>query len=239
MHRGDEPLGRRGGGGGWGGRGRRETKARPIVRPSKVRRWIFAAAAAILPAGLLHAALPPTSEVAGPVTLAGQLLVAAPEFRQSAFYHAVILIARHNADGALGIVINRPVRQHAVAELLKGFGVDAGGVTGSVRVLSGGPVDPTAGFVVHSAEYRREDTLDIDGRVALSTGPDVLRDIGSGRGPKKSLVAFGYAGWGPAQLEGELAHGTWVTVPEDPALVFDDDRAKIWAEAMARPKTVR
>jgi putative transcriptional regulator len=197
------------------------------------------AAATILPASLLYAALPPSPDVAEPVTLAGQLLVAAPDLRQAAFYHAVVLVARHNSEGALGVVINRPIKQHAIAELLKGFGVDARGVGGSVRVLSGGPVDPTAGFVVHSADYKRDDTLDIDGRVALSTGPDVLRDIGNGKGPKKSLVVFGYAGWGPAQLEGELAHGIWVAVPEDPALVFDDDRTKVWAEAMARPKTVR
>jgi putative transcriptional regulator len=75
--------------------------------------------------------------------------------------------------------------------------------------------------------------------VALSTGPDVLRDIGSGKGPNKSLVAFGYAGWGPSQLEDELAHGVWVTVPEDLSLVFDDDRAKVWTEAMARHKPAR
>ena len=96
-----------------------------------------------------------------------------------------------------------------------------------------------SGFVLHSAEYRRADTLDIDGRVALSAAPDVLRDIGLGKGPSKSLVAFGYAGWAPSQLEDEMAHGVWVTVPEDPALVFDDDRAKVWADAMARHKTVR
>jgi putative transcriptional regulator len=200
---------------------------------------VLPAAATILPASMLHAALPPAPDMSEPVTLAGQLLVAAPELRQAAFYHAVVLVARHSSEGALGVVINRPVKQHAIAELLKEFGVDARGANGSVRVLSGGPVDPTAGFVVHSADYKRDDTLDIDGRVALSTGPDVLRDIGSGKGPQKSLVVFGYAGWGPAQLEGELARGIWVAVSEDPALVFDDDRAKVWAEAMARPKTVR
>ena len=71
-------------------------------------------------------------------------------------------------------------------------------------------------FVLHSAEYRRPDTLDIDGRVALTIGPDVLRDIGLGKGPDKSLVAFGYAGWAPSQLDDELAHGVWMTMPEDP-----------------------
>ena len=72
----------------------------------------------------------------------------------------------------------------------------------------------------------------------MSVAPGVLRDIGLGKGPKKSLVAFGYAGWAPSQLENELAHGVWVTVPEDPGLVFDDDRANLWTDAMARHKTI-
>lgn len=210
-----------------------------MVLRADVRRWILAAAAMVLPATVLHAALPPRSDISGPATLAGQLLVASPALRQAAFDHAVILLARHTSEGALGIVINRPIKQSAIADLLKGFGADAKGVSGSVRVMSGGPVDPSAGMVVHSAEYSRDETLEIDGRVALSTGPDVLRDIGSGKGPNKSLVAFGYAGWGPSQLEDELAHGVWVTVPEDLSLVFDDDRAKVWTEAMARHKPAR
>ena len=99
-------------------------------------------------------------------------------------------------------------------------------MTGSVRVFLGGPVDPQIGFVLHSADYRRAETIDIDGRVALSRRPQMLRDIGLGKGPRKSLVAFGYAGWAPSQLDDEIAQGVWDTVPEDPALVFDDDRPK-------------
>jgi putative transcriptional regulator len=112
-------------------------------------------------------------------------------------------------------------------------------VTESVRVFIGGPVSPDAGFVLHSAEYHLADTLDIDGRVALTAAVDILRDIGLGKGPSKSLLAFGYAGWAPAQLESEMAHGVWMTVPEDPALVFDDDRANVWADALARYKPRR
>jgi putative transcriptional regulator len=93
--------------------------------------------------------------------------------------------------------------------------------------------------VVHSAEYQTPDTLDIDGRVALTIAPDVLRDIGLDKGPRKSLAALGYAGWAPSQLDNELAHGVWITIPEDPALVFDDDRAKLWDDARARQKTGR
>ncbi len=150
------------------------------------------------------------------------------------FAHTVILMAQHNRDGALGIVINRPLDMRPIASLLQAFGADPSGIADSVRVFLGGPVSPEVGFVIHTADYQRPDTMDIDGRVALTAAPDVLRDIGLGRGPRKSLVAFGYAGWGPSQLEDEIAQGAWYSVPEDPALVFDDDRSKVWDEAMAR-----
>jgi putative transcriptional regulator len=202
-------------------------------------RWLLAAAAIFLPATLLHAALPSETNIPDRVFLTGQLLIASPQLRQPAFDHAVILLAQHNRDGAFGIVINRPADKRPIAGLLTAIGADASGVTDSVRVFLGGPVDPAVGLVIHSADYRRADTLDIDGRVALSAAIDVLRDIGLGKGPSKSLIAFGYAGWAPSQLEDELKQGVWVTVPEDPALVFDDDRTKVWTDALARHKTVR
>jgi putative transcriptional regulator len=198
------------------------------------RRWIIAAAALFVPATLLHAALPSEPDISGPTSLAGQLLVAAPELRQPPFDHAVILLAQHSRQGALGIVINHPIAERPLAGLLAAFGADATGITSKVRVFIGGPVEPDIAFVLHSADYRAPETLDIDGRVALTSAPDILRAIGLGKGPHQSLLAFGYAGWGPGQLEDELERGLWVTEPEDPALVFDDDRAKVWADALAR-----
>jgi putative transcriptional regulator len=100
----------------------------------------------------------------------------------------------------------------------------------------GGPVSPEIAFVVHSIDYHRPDTIDIDGRVALTGATEVLRDIGLGKGPAKSLVAFGYAGWAPSQLDDEIKGGAWVAVAENPALVFDDDRSKVWADALALQK---
>ena len=199
----------------------------------------MAAAAIVLSATVLHAALSTEPDISGRTSFAGQLLIASPALRQPTVDHAVILLARHDRDGALGIVINRPADKRSIASLLAAFGADASGVTDSVRVFVGGPVNPNVGLVIHSADYRRPDTLDIDGRVALTGAPDVLRDIGLGKGPAKSLIAFGYAGWAPGQLDNELAHGVWVTVPEDPALVFDDDRAQVWADVLARLKPGR
>jgi putative transcriptional regulator len=100
----------------------------------------------------------------------------------------------------------------------------------------GGPVSPEIAFVLHSTDYRKPDTIDIDGHVALTDAAEALRDIGLGKGPQKSLVAFGYAGWAPSQLDDEIKSGAWVTVPENPALVFDDDRSKVWADALALQK---
>jgi putative transcriptional regulator len=187
-----------------------------------------------LSATVLHAALPPGADISGATSLTGQLLIATPQLDGTLFGRTVILMAQHNRDGALGIIINRPIGEQPLASLLKAFGVDANGAAGSLRIFLGGPVNPDIGFVIHSADYHINDTLDIDGRVALSPAPDVLPDIAHGKGPRKSLVAFGYAGWGASQLDDEIKRGSWYSVPEDPALVFDDDRSKVWGEAMAR-----
>ncbi len=201
-------------------------------------RWIVAAAVIVLSASVLHAALPsPTAPgVSGATSVAGQLLIATPMLSGPPFARAVILVAQHDKNGALGIVINHPLGERPIAGLLQAAGANSSGVTGSVQLYLGGPVDPQIGFVLHSAEYHGDNTLDIDGRVALSSGVQVLRDIALGKGPRQSLVAFGYAGWAPMQLDNELREGAWDVVPEDPALVFDDDRAKVWSDAMARYK---
>jgi putative transcriptional regulator len=201
-------------------------------------RWIVAVAAIVLSASVLHAALPsPTAPgVAGATSVTGQLLIATPALSGPPFERAVILVAQHDKNGALGIIINHPLGERPIAGVLQAAGVDSSGVKGSVQLYFGGPVDPQIGFVLHSAEYHGSNTLDIDGRVALSSGAKILRDIGLGKGPRQILVAFGYAGWAPLQLDNELRQGAWNTIPEDPALVFDDDRAKVWSDAMARYK---
>jgi putative transcriptional regulator len=169
-----------------------------------------------------------------PASLAGQLLVAAQDMGDPRFRQAVILMVKHDKTGALGIMVNHPIEEMAMARLMKLLGQDSAGVTGTVTVYAGGPVQPEAGFVVHSAEYHANGTIDIDGRVAMTTDPVALRAIGHGTGPKQSLIAFGYAGWGPGQLEGEMARSGWFTVPEDPKFVFDMDRDKLWDEMLKR-----
>jgi putative transcriptional regulator len=166
--------------------------------------------------------------------LVGQLLVASPQLTEAVFSHTVILIVEHSDQGALGIVINQPFEERTIASLLKDFGKEDNSVQGKVQVFAGGPMEPGVGFIVHSLDYHRAETQAIDSNIAMTASIEVLRDMGHGKGPKKSLVAFGYAGWGPGQLEVELARHDWVTIPEEPALLFDDDRKKVWDDAMAR-----
>jgi putative transcriptional regulator len=198
------------------------------------RRLMIVLTTVVLPA-LLAAAVPsyPAEAPAG-ASLAGQLLIATPAMRDPRFEQAVILMVRHDATGALGIVINKPAGERPLAALRQSLGEKDSGPTGTIRLFAGGPVEPIGGFVLHSTDYRRPNTVDIDGRVAMTSDLQILRDIAAGAGPMKSLVAFGYAGWGPGQLENELAHNVWYMAPADPGLVFDDDRDKLWEHATAR-----
>ena len=199
-----------------------------------VQRLGLIAAAVSLSATLVYAALPERSEVPEQTFVTGQLLVASPTMGDPRFVQTVILMVRHDRNGALGIVINRPLGDRPLAKLLEALGDKEAGVTGTVRIFAGGPVQPDVGFVLHSADYHRADTVDIDGHVAMTSSHEILRDIGNHRGPNKSLIAFGYAGWAPGQLEGELAHGFWFTTPQDAKLVFDEDRDDVWDNAMKR-----
>jgi putative transcriptional regulator len=183
---------------------------------------------------LLVAMAPPsTVPVADGNSLAGQLLVALPEIGDPRFAHAVILVLRHKLSGAVGIVINRPIEERTFASLLRAIGDDATDVEGRVLLFAGGPVEPQIGFVLHSTDYHRDETQEIAAQVGVTSSREIIRDIAHKKGPQNALVAFGYAGWGPGQLESELAENAWFIAPADPALVFDDDRARVWEDAMA------
>src|SRR6516165_7434349 len=144
------------------------------------------AAAILVPATLLHAALPTPTDAPEQASLTGQLLIAAPTMGDPRFQHTVILMVRHDRNGALGIVINRPIGERPLASVLEALGEKATAVAGQVRIFAGGPVQPEIGFVVHSAEYHRSDTVDIIGRVAMTSRPEQepdrirLRRLGAG-----------------------------------------------------------
>ena len=204
------------------------------MRLTWIERPLLVLAAIALPASLLHAALQDPGAAPSAASSASQILIAAPTLRDPRFDHTVILMVRHNTEGAFGIVINRPVGETPLKSVLAAIGEKDDSVTGSLRIFYGGPVQPEVGFVLHSTDYQRDGTVKIDVSLAMTSSREILRDIASGHGPQKTLVAFGYAGWGAGQLEGELALHGWYTAPGDSKLVFDTDREKVWDDAMAR-----
>ncbi len=165
--------------------------------------------------------------------LTGQLLVAAPDMPDPRFAETVIFIVKHDVHGAMGLVVNRVLGAGPIADVLQGFGLDGEGVSGEIRVHYGGPVQPNSGFVLHSTDYMKQATKVVNDLVALTTELDILRAISNGEGPRESLFALGYAGWGPGQLESELGRDSWYVAPADETIIFDDDLKTKWARAMA------
>ncbi len=161
--------------------------------------------------------------------LSGQLLVAMPGASDSQFERSVVYVCAHSSDGAMGIVINRPAEHLSFVDLLQQLELipeeKAISVPPNLQYMSvfvGGPVETGRGFVLHSADYFSADsTMAIDGSVCLTATIDILRAIAEGAGPNKSLLALGYAGWAPGQLESEIQANGWLTCPGDAELVFD------------------
>jgi putative transcriptional regulator len=170
----------------------------------------------------------------------GELLIASAAIQDPRFHHSVILLLRHDRTGAFGIAINHPLGERPLAALLEGTASPDdkrdkdSTVEGMIQIFRGGPVQPTSGFVIHSADYHRPETLAVGDGLAMTATKEVLRDIGHHQGPAKSLFALGYAGWGAGQLEAEIARHDWFTTPAEPDLVFDAERGTVWEKALAR-----
>ncbi len=166
--------------------------------------------------------------------LTGQLLIAMPSMSDPRFARSVVYVCAHNADGAMGLVINRLVGSVTFPDLLEQLGIEAGPMSEEIRVHFGGPVESGRGFVLHSGEYRHDSTLRVAEGVALTATVDILQDIARGQGPRRSLLALGYAGWGPGQLDTEIQANGWLHVAADEHLVFDGDLDSKWERAIAK-----
>jgi putative transcriptional regulator len=161
--------------------------------------------------------------------LDGQLLLAMPGMPDDRFARTVIYVCAHSDEGAMGIIINRPASSVKFPELLVQLEVIAPDeairlppTAGSVPVLKGGPVETGRGFVLHSNDfYIDNSTLPIDEAVSLTATVDILRAIARGSGPASAVLALGYAGWSPGQLEEEMQQNGWLTCPADASLIFD------------------
>lgn len=168
-----------------------------------------------------------------PSDLTGQLLIAMPGMGDPRFMHAVVYVCAHSDDGAMGLIINKPVAEVGMRELLSQLEIDTVPELPASPVHFGGPVEQGRGFVLHSAEYQSPvATLKVDDTVSMTATMDILEDIGAGKGPARRLMALGYAGWGPGQLEGELAQNGWLTCAAEPELIFDRPDAQKWEAAL-------
>jgi putative transcriptional regulator len=167
-------------------------------------------------------------------TLAGLLLVATESLRDPRFVRTVVYIARHDEHGAFGVVINVPMAEVAFDRALRPFGLEVPPGSGSVRVHYGGPVDEQRGLVLHTADWSGDGTTMLGDGFALTVDPGVLQAMARGTGPRRALFLLGHAGWAPGQLDAELATGAWGVATADERLVFDEDPAQKWIEAMAR-----
>jgi len=174
--------------------------------------------------------------------LDGQLLIAMPAMGDPRFARAVIYMCAHSADGAMGIIINQRAPNIDFTELLEQLNIvppqDRIRLPTGLHAMAvhlGGPVETGRGFVLHSADYfKAESTLPIDESVCLTATIDILRDIAKGTGPDKALLALGYAGWAPGQLDAEMQANGWLSVTADTDLIFDSDFEDKWQRALGK-----
>ena len=166
--------------------------------------------------------------------LSGQLLIAMPNIVDPPFEKSVIYICVHNSDGAMGLLVNRPIQSLSFTELLGQLEVDFSSEISPVSVMFGGPVEQGRGFVLHSPDYLQDASLVVDEDVVLTATVEILQAIADGMGPKKYLLALGYAGWDAGQLDSEIKNNGWLSVGSDHDLIFGSDSESKWLKAMTK-----
>jgi putative transcriptional regulator len=175
-------------------------------------------------------------------TLEGQLLLAMPVMTDKRFARSVIYMCAHSKEGAMGLIINHRAENITFPDLLERLGITPRGSRDSIasdllnrEVHSGGPVETGRGFVLHSADYHANDsTLEIAGGISLTATIDILKAMASGHGPHHSILALGYAGWSPGQLESEIQANGWLNCPADADIVFETDLELKYEKALAK-----
>jgi putative transcriptional regulator len=168
-------------------------------------------------------------DVVGEGYLDGQVLIAMPGMSDERFVRSVIFVCAHSAEGAMGIVLNRPAADLSLPDLLVQLDIvpEAERIrlpteVGRMQVLMGGPVETSRGFVLHSPDFHiDQSTLPIDDSICLTATVDILRAIARGQGPRNAVLALGYAGWSAGQLESEIQANGWLNCPAAAELIFD------------------
>ncbi|MGX9356991.1 YqgE/AlgH family protein [Roseobacteraceae bacterium S113] len=171
----------------------------------------------------------------GHTDLTGQCLIAMPGMADTRFAHSVVYLCAHSAEGAMGLILNKPAPEILLSDLLEQL--DLGHMPGhaSQHVHFGGPVETGRGFVLHGPDYSSPvNSLEVSDTISLTTTLDILEEIARGAGPKRYVLTLGYAGWGPGQLENEIAQNGWLTCPGDTDLIFETPDAAKWEGALER-----
>ncbi len=164
--------------------------------------------------------------------LTGKFLVSMPEMDDERFAESVVYICSHGKEGSMGFVINKKLKDFSFSDLAIQIPVHTPANLESLFLYQGGPLERIRGFVLHSAEYNKPGTFQIDDKVAVSSSLDILTDIAYGNGPRNNLIALGYSGWEPMQLETELINNKWLVVPANADLLFNTPDELKWQRAM-------
>jgi putative transcriptional regulator len=166
--------------------------------------------------------------------LTGQLLIAMPAMTDPRFAQSVIYLCAHTLEGAMGLVLNRPIVRPTFDDLLRQLQVAPVPPARQVHLCAGGPVENARGFVLHTADWTGEGSLKVNDALALTASLDVLKVIAEGGGPRECVLALGYAGWGPGQLDREIQENAWLSVQPDETLLFDTQHDTKWRRALAK-----
>jgi putative transcriptional regulator len=171
--------------------------------------------------------------------LTGKLLLSMPALageEDPRFHKAVIFVASHNGDGAMGLIINYPVMNLTFEDLLKEIGipVPSGTALPHLTILSGGPVETGRGFILHTSDFREDNTIEVDSRFSVTATIEALEAVALGTGPKEMLFVLGYSGWGAGQLEGELQRNAWMVADADHEILFNTKSDDMWDRTFAR-----
>ena len=163
--------------------------------------------------------------------LTGQILISMPNMLDERFYKTVIYICTHSKEGSMGIIINKKIDNDNYPSLLEQLGIDKSLNDKKIFIRYGGPVETGRGLVLHTDDVIQKGSLPIDKGIVLTSTAEIFDDIAKGKGPKTSILAIGYVGWGAGQLEYEIKQNSWVTLPVDSNFVFDDQVSNKWNEA--------
>ena len=165
------------------------------------------------------------------MNLTGQFLISMPSLEDERFEKTVIFMCAHSKEGAMGIIINKKIDYDLYPDLLEQLGIDKPLLNNKLYIRYGGPVESGRGFVLHSDEVKQKETLTIDKGIALTSTSEFFDDLAKGHSPKNSILALGYAGWSPGQIELELASNSWMTLKTDSNFIFDESVNNKWKDA--------